>query len=47
MVARSAEIEQLIRNWYLRIEAGDMVAAADDILSRDDSFRAVGMDQDE
>lgn len=47
MVTRSTEIEQVIREWYRRIEAGDMVAAANNVLSRDDSFRALGTDHDE
>ena len=47
MITPSAEIEQLIRRWYQRIEAGEMVSAATDLLSCDAAFRAIGTDKDE
>ncbi len=44
---RAPEIEALILEWYRRIQAGDMVAAADDMLSRELGFVAIGTDLSE
>ncbi len=41
---RSSEIETLILEWYQRIQAGDMVAAAESMLSNEQGFVAIGTD---
>jgi ketosteroid isomerase-like protein len=46
-VKQSPEIESLIREWYRRIAAGEMVAAAEDYLSVEQGFVAIGTDASE
>lgn len=42
MVIQSPEIEQLILDWYHRIVSGEIVAAAESILSHQSGFLALG-----
>lgn len=43
-MTQSPEIESLIRDWYRRIAAGEMVAAAERMLSGRPGFVAIGTD---
>ncbi len=47
MVTPSPEITDLILEWYRRITAGEMVAAAEQILSREQGFLAIRTDATE
>jgi ketosteroid isomerase-like protein len=47
MVSPSPEIRQLILDWFERISSGEMVAAAEYILSQEQSFLALGIDATE
>lgn len=47
MVIQSPEIKQLILNWYKRIESGEMVEAAEHILSQEHGFLALVPDATE
>ncbi len=44
---QSPEIQLLILDWYRRIEAGEMVRAAEDIFSGEQGFLAIGTDAEE
>lgn len=44
MISPSPEIKQLILDWYERISSGEMVAAAEYILSQEKDFLALGTD---
>jgi ketosteroid isomerase-like protein len=43
-MTRAPEIEALILEWYRRIASGEIVAAAEHILSREQGFVAIGTD---
>ncbi len=47
MMEQSPEIKALILDWYRRIEAGEMAAAAEDMLSGEQGFVAIGTDPEE
>ncbi len=47
MVTRSPEIKELILEWYRHIASGEMVTAAEHILSREQGFLAIGTDASE
>ncbi len=47
MMTQSPEIQALILDWYQRIAAGDMVAAAEEMLSAGQGFVAIGTDPGE
>lgn len=42
MVTPSAEIKEVILEWYRSIESGEMIASAEEILSRERGFLAIG-----
>jgi ketosteroid isomerase-like protein len=43
-MTRAPEIKALILEWYRRLASGEMVAAAEDVLSREQGFVAIGTD---
>ncbi len=47
MMLQSPEIKALILDWYRRIEAGEMAASAEDMLSGEPGFVAIGTDAEE
>ncbi len=47
MLQETSEIKMLILEWYRRIAAGDMVAAAETMLSGEQGFLAIGTDTEE
>lgn len=47
MITSSPEIKQFILDWYRRIESGEMVAAAEQVLSKEPAFLALGTDTTE
>ncbi len=47
MLTQAPEIKALILEWYRRIEAGEMEAAAEGMLSGEQGFLAIGTDETE